>query len=68
MEKRAEVTRVIHDLFPLFLSTPQTMPDNWYALAKGMDETATARIVCDYISGMTDRFALLEHARLLPDH
>jgi len=29
------------------------------------DETKRARLVADYIAGMTDRFALQEHARLV---
>ena len=28
------------------------------------DETARYRTVCDYVAGMTDRFALQEHAKL----
>ena len=67
MEKRAEVTRVVEDLFPLYLAEPTLLPRHWAAsisAAEG-DETALARLVCDYIAGMTDRFALQEHARLI---
>jgi dGTPase len=32
---------------------------------KNADETAIARRVCDYISGMTDRYALQEYDRIL---
>jgi dGTPase len=64
MEKRAQVTVVIRDLFPLFLNDPSLLPNDWHAELKGADETAIARRVCDYISGMTDRFALLEHERI----
>ncbi len=66
MVKRAEVTIVVEDLFPLFLNDPALMPERWHAdidAAKG--DTALARIVSDYIAGMTDRFALQEHARLI---
>jgi len=66
MEKRAEVTKVVEDLFPLFLDDPGLLPRRWHkdvAAAAG-DKTALARIVSDYIAGMTDRFALQEHARL----
>ncbi|WP_299140844.1 deoxyguanosinetriphosphate triphosphohydrolase [uncultured Tateyamaria sp.] len=67
MEKREEVTLVVHDLFPLFLNEPHLLPDRWardVAQADG-DKTALARIIADYIAGMTDRFALQEHARLI---
>ena len=67
MEKRAEVTKVVEDLFPLFLERPDLLPPHWarqVADASG-DATALARMVSDYISGMTDRFALGEHQRLI---
>ena len=64
MEKRAEVTVVIRELFPLFLNDPSQLPENWHAELKGPTQTAIARRVCDYISGMTDRYALLEYERI----
>ncbi|WP_420010528.1 deoxyguanosinetriphosphate triphosphohydrolase [Tateyamaria sp.] len=65
MTKRAEVTVVVNDLFPLFMRQPDLLPQDW---SRGIDtqiETALARSVSDYISGMTDRYALQEHARLM---
>ena len=70
MEKRAEVTHVVNALFPIFHADPALLPLRWQedvAAARG-DEVATARLVSDYISGMTDRFALQEHARLVGSH
>jgi len=67
MEKRAEVTHVVNALFPIFQADPALLPVRWQddvEAARG-DEVATARLVSDYISGMTDRFALQEHARLV---
>ena len=66
MVKRAEVTQVVNDLFPHFMAAPQDLPAKWQADADkaGGSETALARVVSDYVSGMTDRFALQEHARL----
>lgn len=59
---RQEVTKVVRDLFPFFLNHPENLPKQW---RKDVDEvssnTELARIVCDYISGMTDRFALQCH-------
>ncbi len=66
MAERARVTQVIDGLFPLFLGQPDLLPQEWQTdvvAAKG--ETALARIVCDYVAGMTDRFALQEGERLL---
>lgn len=65
MEKRAEVTRVVEDLFPLFLNDPMLLPARWHEELKAApDEVHLARKVSDYLAGMTDRFALQEHARL----
>jgi dGTPase len=65
VRERARVTAVINDLFPLFLRRPELLPEAWRAdVAAAADETALARIVADYVAGMTDRFALAEHARL----
>ncbi len=63
---RAEVTGVVNDLFPYFMSHPEQLPKQWRKdVEEAQGETTLARIVSDYIAGMTDRFALQEHARLL---
>lgn len=65
VEMRAAVTGVIEDLFPLYMNDPALLPDRWQSdVAAAADETALARLVADYIAGMTDRFALQQHARL----
>ncbi|WP_223424358.1 deoxyguanosinetriphosphate triphosphohydrolase [Tateyamaria pelophila] len=65
MKKREEVTVVVNDLFPLFLGQPDLLPEGWLRAGELHDRTALARSVSDYISGMTDRYALQEHARLI---
>ncbi len=66
VKMRKEVTVVVEELFPLYLSKPNLLPERWHAdLAKCQNETAVARMVSDYISGMTDRYALQQHAQLL---
>ena len=66
MAERARVTQVVNGLFPLFMAQPDLLPDEWARdVAAAVDETALARIVCDYVAGMTDRFALAEAERLL---
>jgi dGTPase len=65
MKERAKVTRVVEDLFPLFLRDPALLPPEWRRdVARAGDEVQLARVVCDYVAGMTDRFALQEHVRL----
>ena len=66
VEVRSRVTRVVNELFPFFLANPEYLPKQWRKdVAEARTETELARIVSDYIAGMTDRFALQEHARLL---
>jgi len=52
--------RVVHDLFEAFLDEPGLMPPEY----RRDDHTEQARAIADYIAGMTDRYAMLEHRRL----
>ena len=66
VEMRAQVTKVIEELFPLFMSRPELLPDEWQRdVGEAKGKTALARIVSDYIAGMTDRFALQIHEKLV---
>ncbi len=66
VEMRRKVTLMIDDLFPFFMSNPELLPKQWRKdVAEAEGETALARIVTDYIAGMTDRFAIQEHERLI---
>jgi dGTPase len=60
----AKVRRVVRDLFEQYLAEPRCLPDEWRRQAEGAATPATARLVADYIAGMTDRYALEEHQRL----
>lgn len=65
MVERARVSGVINDLFPLFMARPELLPEEWrHDIETAASETELARFVADYVAGMTDRFALQEHARL----
>jgi dGTPase len=59
----SKARRVVRELFQLFLAEPERLPAEWRALTSG-SEAERARIVADYLAGMTDRFALDEHRRL----
>ncbi|MEO3414043.1 deoxyguanosinetriphosphate triphosphohydrolase [Roseovarius sp. CAU 1744] len=66
MEMRRRVTTVVEELFAFFLESPAHLPDQWRDdVENARDETTLARLVSDYIAGMTDRFARQSHARLL---
>ncbi|MGD9667535.1 MAG: deoxyguanosinetriphosphate triphosphohydrolase [Hyphomicrobiaceae bacterium] len=55
---------VVLDLFARCLADPAAMPENWRQAAEGLNERRRARLVADYVAGMTDRYALAEHRRL----
>ena len=64
----AKAQRVIRELFEAFFNDPALMPDEHEATGTRLESVrgpaGRARAVADYIAGMTDRYALLEHRRL----
>jgi dGTPase len=64
----SKARRVVQDLFGLLFAEPQTLPTEWQRQAGAPNTPETARVVADYIAGMTDRFALDEHRRLFDLH
>ncbi|MFP1644967.1 deoxyguanosinetriphosphate triphosphohydrolase [Pontitalea aquivivens] len=66
--ERRRVTAMVNALFPLFLDEPDLLPEDWQpevARAQGIGRTELARVVLDYVAGMTDRFAIQEYHRLI---
>lgn len=65
---RSQARRIVKSLFDLFFSEPETLPPEWRAryeeTGKPLVEKRLARVVCDYIAGMTDRYAMREYRRL----
>jgi dGTPase len=61
---RSQARRMLGEMFELFLKEPEVLPAEWYLRVRAEDETAGARVICDYIAGMTDRFAIEEHRKL----
>ena len=61
---RSQARRMLADLFDQFLDDPSTLPPPWRGRAEAVDTFDRARLVCDYIAGMTDNFAIDEHRRL----
>lgn len=57
--------RILHDLFRVYADSPRQLPPSFSGriATEGMP-----RVVCDYIAGMTDRFALEEHHKLFDPH
>ncbi len=61
---RSQARRILAEMFQLFMAEPDVLPTEWFARSQNRDEAGRARVVCDYIAGMTDRFAIEEHRRL----
>lgn len=63
---RKDVSAKVRGLFPYFMEKPYLLPMEWQVeFAHSPDEQTIARVVCDYIAGMTDRFALQQYEQLL---
>jgi dGTPase len=54
---------VVRDLFGHFVASPAELPAEWAHAAALTGDGARARHIADYIAGMTDRYALIEHAK-----
>lgn len=61
---RSQARRALADMFQLFMSEPEVLPTQWFERTRNRDEAGRARLVCDYLAGMTDRYAYEEHRRL----
>lgn len=61
VEAKSYCAGVLRDLFHSYSGAPGEMPERFRVRA---EEDGLPRAVCDYIAGMTDRYALQEHRRL----
>jgi dGTPase len=59
-----DAERLVCALFARYLDRPDDLPAEWAQIVDGGDAAARARHIADFIAGMTDRYALMEHARL----
>ena len=55
---------VVARLFGRYLTDASALPPAWQTAQQGLAERARARVIADFVAGMTDRYALAEHARL----
>ena len=66
-EKKLGMTRraqaIVRELFELYTGDLQQMPAEFASRAEPLDEAGRARVVADYIAGMTDRYAIAEHEK-----
>ena len=67
MEIMTNAEQVLKDLFRYHFADGSSLPVDWQYDLKHGDQTMLARRVSDYVAGMTDRFAILEHRRLFDE-
>jgi dGTPase len=60
-EPNSRAVRMLEDLFNFYLAHPAEIGEQARKRAR---KIGRARAVCDYLAGMTDRYAMLEHRRL----
>ncbi len=61
---RSQGKRILRELFSLFMTEPETLPNLWRRDAEQLEEPRRARMICDYLAGMTDAYAIDLHRRL----
>jgi dGTPase len=61
LRMQVKADRLLHQLFEAYIGEPRQMPE---ATQARVEQVGLYRAVCDYIAGMTDRFALDEHQKL----
>lgn len=59
----AKASKVIQELFALYENNPEILPANTLEKIKSKSDPVR-RVICDYIAGMTDRYAIEEHEKL----
>ncbi|ATU91496.1 deoxyguanosinetriphosphate triphosphohydrolase [Phyllobacterium zundukense] len=64
---RKSADRIVKELFDAYLADEQCMPEGWRDGQNRGDLTAQARLVADFLAGMTDTYAVREHRRLFDD-
>jgi len=55
---------IVCDLFKRYMAEPGAMAEAWHAASRDLSERRRARLIADFVAGMTDRYALAEHRRL----
>ncbi|MEX2143471.1 MAG: deoxyguanosinetriphosphate triphosphohydrolase [Anaerolineales bacterium] len=60
-----KAARVLSDIFEAYIKEPAMLPYEYQALVK---ERGLQRTVCDYLAGMTDRYAVQEYEKLFDPH
>jgi dGTPase len=64
MDVMDEAEAVVARLFTRYFSDPAALPEAWRAAQDGLAERGRARVIADFVAGMTDRYAIDQHRSL----
>jgi dGTPase len=64
MRVMQDAEQIVHDLFACYQRSPSDLPPEWGEGREGESEAERVGRIGNFIAGMTDRFALIEHQRL----
>jgi dGTPase len=59
--EKQQAEHIVTELFEYWMACPQSLPSSYQEKAV---QEPLARVVCDYIAGMTDNYILEQHGRL----
>ena len=62
---RRKAALIVREMFEIFMNDPGMLPDGWQKWGVNVEEQQKARVIADYIAGMTDRFAIDEYQKLV---
>jgi len=62
---RRKAAQIVREMFGIFMDDPGMLPDGWQKWALDVPKQQQARVIGDYIAGMTDRFAIDEYRKLV---
>jgi dGTPase len=64
MRIMGEAEEVVHRLFAHYVEAPGDLPADWLSGIVAADDKGRALRIADFIAGMTDRYAMVEHTRI----
>lgn len=64
MTDRRKAEAIVRDLFSAYAQNPELLPQEWRQQAQNLNSNVLPRLIADFLSGMTDHYAIREHQRL----
>ncbi len=64
LNRRNAAKRIVQKLFECYYENPDVMPENWHNKTAHLTNQELARLIADFLSGMTDHYALREYQHL----